>query len=84
MFVNATITTSDKKAMSIPTEALVSLNDSSYLLMLESEKDDTYNFKPVRVETGDAYKGYTVIKNPDDFPENALILTKGAFTLMGE
>lgn len=84
MFVNATIITSDKNAMSIPTEALVSLNDSSYLLMLESEKDDTYNFKPVKVETGDAYKGYTVIKNPDDLPENAHILTKGAFTLMGE
>ncbi len=84
MFVNATIITSDKTALSIPNEALVSLNDSSYLLILESNKDEVYGFRPIKVETGDTYMGYTVIKNPDDLPENPRILTKGAFTLMGE
>ena len=84
MFVNATIITSDKNAMSIPTEALVSLNDSLYLLFLESKKDDTYYFKPVKVEAGDTYMGYTAIKNLNDLPENPRVLTKGAFTLMGE
>jgi cobalt-zinc-cadmium efflux system membrane fusion protein len=84
MFVNATIITSDKKALSIPSEALVSLNDSSYLLILETNKDDVYSFKPLKVETGETYMGYTAIKNLDDLPENPRILTKGAFTLMGE
>jgi len=84
MFVNSTIITSDKMAMGISTEALVSFNGSSYLLLLESKKDEVYSFRPVKVETGDAYNGYTVIKNPQDFPEDPRILTKGAFTLMGE
>jgi len=84
MFVNATIITSDKSALSIPTEALVSLNNSSYLLILESTKDGVYSFTPVKVETGDTYMGYTGINNLDDLPENPRILTKGAFTLMGE
>ena len=85
MFVNATIITSDKSAMSIPTEALVSLNDSSYLLLLmETEKDGMYRFKLVKVETGDVYNGYTAIKSTDQFLQNARILTKGAFSLVGE
>jgi len=84
MFVNATIITSDTMALSIPSEALVSLNGTSYLLLLESKKDKGYSFKPVKVEIGDVYNGYTIIKNQNDFPEDALILTKGAFTLVGE
>ncbi len=84
MFVSAAIITSDKSAMSIPTEALVSLNDSLYLLLLETEKDTMYRFKLVKVETGDAYNGYTAIKSTDQLPENARILTKGAFSLVGE
>mgnify|MGYP001818161660 FL=1 len=84
MFVSAAIITSDKSAMSIPTEALVSLNDSSYLLLLETEKDTMYRFKLVKVETGDSYNGYTAIKSTDQLPENARILTKGAFSLVGE
>ena len=85
MFVNATIITSDKRAMSIPTEALVSLNDSSYLLLLmETEKDGMYRFKLVKVEAGDVYNGYTAIKSTDQFLQNARILTKGAFSLVGE
>ncbi|WP_019671221.1 efflux RND transporter periplasmic adaptor subunit [Eudoraea adriatica] len=84
MFVSASIITSDKGAMSIPTEALVSLNDSSYLLLLETENDTMYRFKLVKVETGDAYNGYTAIKSTDQLPENARILTKGAFSLVGE
>ena len=84
MFVSAAIITSDKSAMSIPTEALVSLNDSLYLLLLETEKDTMYRFKLVKVETGDSYNGYTAIKSTDQLPENARILTKGAFSLVGE
>ena len=85
MFVNATIITSDKSAMSIPTEALVSINDSSYLLLLmETEKDGMYRFKLVKVEAGDVYNGYTAIKSTDQFLQNARILTKGAFSLVGE
>lgn len=84
MFVNATVITSDKMALSIPSEALVSLNDTSYLLLLESKKDNLYRFKPVKVEIGDVYNGYTVIKNLNDIPADARILTKGAFTLVGD
>jgi cobalt-zinc-cadmium efflux system membrane fusion protein len=84
MFVHATIIISDNVTMSIPSEAIVSNEGTSYLLLLESEKDKVYSFKPVKVEIGDVYNGYSVIKNLNDFPENARILTKGAFTLVGE
>ncbi len=84
MFVHATIIISDNVTMSIPSEAIVSNEGTSYLLLLESEKDKVYSFKPVKVEIGDVYNGYSVIKNLNDFPEDARILTKGAFTLVGE
>jgi len=84
MFVNATIIISDNVTMSIPSEAIVSKEGASYILLLESKKGDVYNFKPVKVEVGAAHEGYTAIKNANDFAADSRFLTKGAFTLMGE
>ncbi|MGB5203366.1 MAG: efflux RND transporter periplasmic adaptor subunit [Eudoraea sp.] len=84
MFVHATIIISDNVTMSIPSEAIVSSEGTSYLLLLESKKEEVYNFKPVKVEISAVYNGYTSIKNANDFPADSKFLTKGAFTLMGE
>jgi len=84
MFVHATIIISDNVTMSIPSEAIVSSEGTSYLLLLESKKEEVYNFKPVKVEISAVYKGYTSIKNANDFTADSKFLTKGAFTLMGE
>lgn len=84
MFVNASIITSDNMERSIPSEAIVSIDGATYLLLLESKTNVTYNFKPVKVQTGEEYDGYTAIKNFTDLPLDSKVLTKGAFTLMGE
>jgi cobalt-zinc-cadmium efflux system membrane fusion protein len=84
MFVHATIIISDNVTMSIPSEAIVSSEGTSYLLLLEFQKEEVYNFKPVKVEVSAVYNGYTSIKNANDFPADSKFLTKGAFTLMGE
>jgi cobalt-zinc-cadmium efflux system membrane fusion protein len=84
MFVNATIIISDNVSMSIPSEAIVSKEGTSYLLLLEAKKGDMYNFKPVKVEVSAVHNGYSAIKNANDFPADSRFLTKGAFALMGE
>ncbi len=84
MFVEANIITNSSLAKAIPSEAIVVIDNSSYVLILESENGDEYTFTQIEVKTGNSYEGYTAIDTVNTFDASTLFLTKGVFDLVGE
>ena len=84
MFVEAEIITDKRKAKALPAESIVSLDNTSYVLVLDTKTDSNYTFKRRKVLPGDTFNGFTIIKNSADFNQDTQFLTKGAFTLITE
>lgn len=84
MFVDASIITNSSMAKAIPSDAIVKIEETSYVLVLDTKENDTYYFSQKEVIVGATYDGYSVIKNSDDFSATTQFLTKGAFNLVGE
>ena len=81
MFVDAQIITESSKKLALPDEAVISIDDSHYVL-LNTSQGETYEFSRKEVTVGGSYNGYTMIMNAGDFSENDLFLIKGAFNLI--
>ncbi|MBQ0733557.1 efflux RND transporter periplasmic adaptor subunit [Aquimarina celericrescens] len=84
MFVEASIITDSTLAKALPSEALVTVDDVSSVLILDTKEEDIYYFKQQEVNVQATYDGYSRIENPDIFGSNVQFLTKGAFNLIGE
>jgi cobalt-zinc-cadmium efflux system membrane fusion protein len=84
MFVDASIIIDTVSAKALPSEAIVTIDDISYALLLDSEDGKNRYFKQVILQIGNTSDGYTLIKNPDEFKPSDRFLIKGAFNLMGE
>jgi cobalt-zinc-cadmium efflux system membrane fusion protein len=84
MFVDAAITTEMKQGLGISSEAIVSDGDNYYLLVLKEEKEGNYVFDKQEVIAVTTYEGFTEIELSQPINENAQILIKGAFNLIGE
>lgn len=84
MFVEAGIITDQDNAKALPTQSIVSLDDTDYVLVLQKKTDSGYVFTRREVMTGDAFNGFTIIKNTSDFKQDDQFLTKGAFPLIKE
>jgi len=84
MFVEAQIITDKKNEKALPTESIVSLDNTNYVLVLQKKTDNNYVFKRREVNLGDAFNGFTVITNINDFKPNDQFVTKGAFPLIKE
>lgn len=84
MFVEAEIITDKKNAKALPTQSIVSLDDTNYVLVLQKKTDSSYVFKRREVMPGDAFNGFTIIKNTSDFKNDDQFLIKGAFPLIKE
>ena len=84
MFVEAKVITDKKNEKSIPTQSIVSLDDTHYVLVLDRKTDKGYVFKRREVMPGDAFGGFTSIKNSSDFNPEDQFLVKGAFPLIKE
>ncbi len=84
MFVEAEIITDKRKAKALPAESIVSLDNTSYVLVLDTKTDSNYIFKRREVLPGDTFNGFTIIQNSTDFKQDTQFLTKGAFTLITE
>jgi cobalt-zinc-cadmium efflux system membrane fusion protein len=84
MFVEAEIIIDKRKAKALPAESIVSLDNTSYVLVLDTKTDSNYIFKRRKVLPGDTFNGFTIIKNSADFNQDTQFLTKGAFTLITE
>ncbi|MCK5814898.1 MAG: efflux RND transporter periplasmic adaptor subunit [Flavobacteriaceae bacterium] len=84
MYVDALILTKNISAMALPAEAIVTVDNRDYVLLLVSKENENYSFKKVQVKTGSFNDGFTEILNVDKFGENDQFLIKGAFNLLGE
>ena len=84
MFVEAEIIIDKRKAKALPAESIVSLDNTNYVLVLDTKTDSNYTFKRRKVLPGDTFHGFTIIKNSADFNQDTQFLTKGAFTLITE
>lgn len=84
MFVEANIITDSHLANALPSESIIVIDDTSYVLVLDKKEGDTYYFKQEKVTVKDNYNGFSAIENKDGFKSNTLFLTKGSFSLLGE
>ncbi len=84
MFVEADIVTDRIRATALPSEAVVTIGDKTYVLLLVSENDGNYQFRKLEVQTGQTYANYIAIRNAEKLDVNNRFLTKGTFGLIGE
>ncbi len=82
MFVDAQIITESSQALALPNDAIITLDDKYYVLLINSKEEARYVFNQKEVTIGSSFNGYTMIKNIDDFTEKDLFLVKGAFNLI--
>lgn len=82
MFVNAMIMTDTKNALSLPDEAIIESEGSSYVLKLISQNAEGYTFEKVHVTQGNSYGGFTEISS-EDLKQGDQFLLKGVFDLIG-
>tara|TARA_R110002051_G_scaffold15064_2_gene47623 strand:+ start:18333 stop:19478 length:1146 start_codon:yes stop_codon:yes gene_type:complete len=84
MFVDASIITSSKLEKALPNEAIITIDDTSYVLVLDKKQIDSFHFMQKEVNIGESYNGYTQINNISQFKPDSQFLTKGIFNLLGE
>lgn len=83
MFVNAEIITNKKTSKALPKEAVIEVNNSFYVLVLKSKKNDIYAFEKVKITIGESNESYVEILNINDLT-NKEIATKGVYMLISE
>jgi len=84
MFVNAEIITDSAQEKALPSEAVITLDDRSYVLLLNKNENGNRYFDQLEVEIGTAFDGFTAIKPSDKLQPESQFLVKGAFDLIGE
>ncbi len=84
MFVQAEIITDNTNEMALPDNTIVSLDETNYVLVLDSSSEKEYIFSRREVIPGDNQNGFTIIKNSEDFAEDSQFLVRGAFPLITE
>jgi len=84
MFVEANIITDTTPAMALPSEAIVAIDDTAYVLVLKKKDGDDYYFNEHEVVIKDRYNNFFLVEIKDNVQPNTQFLTKGAFNLLGE
>ncbi|EIA07589.1 efflux RND transporter periplasmic adaptor subunit [Flavobacterium frigoris] len=82
MFVEAAIVVDSKKAMAIPTEALITENNKNFVLLLKEDKNNNYSFKKVPVKVGERLEQFVEILSGNQINSSSKILVKGVFDLV--
>lgn len=83
MFVDAMIMTDTTSSLSLPEEAVIDSEGSSYVLKLVSKNGDDYQFERVGVTPGTTFGGRTEILPSDNLKSDDQFLVKGVFDLIG-
>lgn len=82
MFAEAQIVTGTQNRLALPEDAIVELDGKHYVLLLENENAEEYEFHPVEVKIGATYNGFTALENVAQFKKEMVFLTKGGFVLL--
>ena len=84
MFVEARIILGDKKVPTLPDDAITVDKGLFYIFVKEEVHEDETHFKKVPVLKGVSDFGFTEIQLLEALPENAEIVTEGAYFLMAQ
>jgi len=84
MFVEARIILDDKKVPTLPDDAITVDKGLFYIFVKEEEHEDETHFVKIPVLKGVSDFGFTEIKLLEALPENAEIVTEGAYFLMAQ
>ncbi len=84
MFVEARIILGDKKVPTLPDDAITVDKGLFYIFVKEEVHEDETHFKKIPVLKGVTDFGYTEVKLLEALPENAEIVTEGAYFLMAQ
>jgi cobalt-zinc-cadmium efflux system membrane fusion protein len=84
MFVNAEIITDTSTAIALSENAFVSLENATYVLVLDEEKGANLYFKQVKVHTGKTANGFTELIDSKALNKTDKVLISGAFSLIGD
>ncbi|MUU78588.1 efflux RND transporter periplasmic adaptor subunit [Winogradskyella endarachnes] len=83
MFVEAEIISESARKMGLPKEALITLEDGSYVLVLVEEKDNTIYLEKIELNIGRTSEDAVEILNPEDL-KNKQILIEGLGMLLSD
>lgn len=84
MFVEAEIVTKQDSLPALPEEAILTMEDKSYVLVWKGKSDGNSSFEQREVEIGPLYKGYYPVLNTDVFTPETIFLVRGGFGLVTE
>jgi cobalt-zinc-cadmium efflux system membrane fusion protein len=84
MYLEATVEVASVERPVLPTEAVVSVDDVKYVLMLLKETEDELRFQRMEVTAGQFNSQWTEIVNASAIEPNSKFLIKGAFNLVVE
>ncbi|SDS27473.1 efflux RND transporter periplasmic adaptor subunit [Winogradskyella sediminis] len=83
MFVEAEIITESTKRIGLPKEAIISLEDGEYVLVLEAEENNEFHLEKVKLALGKATENAVEILNLEDL-KGKKILVKGVGMLLND
>ncbi len=84
MFVDAEIETESNAGRALQETAVVEIEGTNFVLRLQNEVNDTYEFEQIEVEIGPTTNGFTELKSAEKWKPSDQFLIKGAFNLLGE
>lgn len=84
MFIEADIFATSDLSLALPLNAVVSIEDKSFVLIKSEDGKDEINFERVEVQVGQSNDNFIEILNTEAFKANEQILTNGAFNLINE
>ncbi|NOQ92379.1 MAG: efflux RND transporter periplasmic adaptor subunit [Flavobacteriaceae bacterium] len=83
MFVETDIVIEENNAKALPENAVITVDDKSYVLILKSTDNENYTFIKKKITTGLSYNNFTEIKSNNEFKKIDQFLF-GAYNLISE
>ena len=83
-YIEGEILTSSSRAMALPSQAVVELDNSYYVLVLETDAEQGYRFTQKKVNPGRRTADFVEVLNAGDFSTQDRFLGEGAFGMIQE
>ncbi len=81
--INLENTSSDSEFLAIPESALIEEGEEKFVLLLEEQSPDSYQFRKIRVRSGMQQEGWIALENNPTLKAGDQILASGAFMVAG-
>ncbi|TFV94311.1 efflux RND transporter periplasmic adaptor subunit [Algoriphagus kandeliae] len=82
MYVESELDLEDRLVKVLPETAVVEVEDENFILIQQSKTDSGFVLEPIKVKVGISKDGFVEVVPLSELDPNAMILTKGAFSLM--